>query len=163
MAHLFRTPNKDAILRRGASVAGTSSAQNFGGDEILEVGKLYYGSSEVVSAKDIARALIKFETGSLNPLTSTNITIYPKNLQSEYKETSKARIRIVGRERYPQRTFSDSSLITDIKYLPQTTYYQIRDVETNLVILPFDTNHTKVSCDSTGNYFDIERNFFIFR
>jgi hypothetical protein len=88
-------------------------------------------------------------------LTSDNILIYPKNLQSEYKETSKARIRIVGRERYPQRTFSDSSLITDVKYLPQTTYYQIRDVETNLVILPFDTNHTKVSCDSTGNYFDI--------
>ena len=50
MAHLFRTPNKDAILRRGASVAGTSSAQNFGGDEILEVG-----------VSSIQRSVIKFD------------------------------------------------------------------------------------------------------
>jgi hypothetical protein len=129
-----------------------------------ESGSVAYGSSKFFSSEtntiyvptlDVRWDDSVFETGSLNPLTSTNITIYPKNLQSEYKETSKARIRIVGRERYPQRTFSDSSLITDVKYLPQTTYYQIRDVETNLVILPFDTNHTKVSCDSTGNYFDI--------
>ena len=34
--------------------------QNAGRDEILEVGKLYYGST-----KDIARALIKFDTGSI--------------------------------------------------------------------------------------------------
>ena len=34
--------------------------QNAGRDEILEVGKLYYGSNEVASAKDIARTLIKF-------------------------------------------------------------------------------------------------------
>ena len=59
MAHLFRTPNKDAILRRGASVAGTSSAQNFGGDEILEVGKSFQAGGTSVSA--IQRAIIKFD------------------------------------------------------------------------------------------------------
>ena len=59
MAHLFRTPNKDAILRRGASVAGTSSAQNFGGDEILEVGKSFQAGGTSVSA--IQRSIIKFD------------------------------------------------------------------------------------------------------
>tara|TARA_Y100000004_G_scaffold144251_1_gene164287 strand:+ start:5993 stop:7099 length:1107 start_codon:yes stop_codon:yes gene_type:complete len=59
MAHLFRTPNKDAILRRGASVAGTSSAQNFGGDEILEVGKSFQAEGTSVSA--IQRSVIKFD------------------------------------------------------------------------------------------------------
>ncbi|MBU79371.1 MAG: hypothetical protein CMD29_04515, partial [Flavobacteriales bacterium] len=79
---------------------------------------------------------------------------YPKNLLSEYKENSKARIRIVGRERYPQRSFADSNPYNTIKYLPQNTYYQVRDAETNLVIVPYNTTYTKVSCDSTGNYFD---------
>lgn len=95
-----------------------------------------------------------FNTGALQALTSIDTVIYPKNLLAEYKEKSKARIRIVGRERFPQRTFSTTSLLTDIKYLPSTTYYQIRDVETNLVLVPFDTSHTKVSCDDSGNYFD---------
>ncbi len=87
-------------------------------------------------------------------LTGDDIVIYPKNLLSEYKENSKARIRIVGRERYPQRSFSESNPYTTIKYLPQNTYYQVRDAETNLVIVPFDTTYTKVSCDANGNYFD---------
>lgn len=129
-----------------------------------ESGSVQYGSSKFFSSEtntiyvptlDVRWDDSSFTTGSLTELTATNITIYPKNLQSEYKETSKARIRIVGRDRYPQRTFSETSLINDIKYLPQTTYYQIRDVETNLVILPFDTTYTKVSCDSTGNYFNM--------
>jgi len=84
--------------------------------------------------------------------------LYSKTLLAEYKELSRARIRIVGRERYPTRTFSTSSAYTTVKYLPTTTYYQVRDVETNLVIIPYDTTYTKVSCDSTGNYFDFRFN-----
>jgi hypothetical protein len=97
---------------------------------------------------------VTFNTGSLTPLTGNDIIVYPKNLSSEYKESSKAKIRVVGRERYPQRSFSDSNPYTTIKYLPQNTYYQVRDVETNLVLIPYDTTYTKVSCDSTGNFFD---------
>lgn len=130
---------------------------------IQESGSVKYGSTQFFSSETntiyVPTLSVRwddstFNTGSLLPLTATNITLYPKNLQSEYKETSKARIRIVGREKYPQRTFSSTSLINDIKYLPETTYYQIRDVETNLVLYPFDTSYSKVSCDSTGNYFD---------
>ena len=62
MAHLFIRPNKDSTLRRGAEIVATSSAQNFGGDEILEVGKSFAGEGTTTSA--IQRAVIKF------PLTS---------------------------------------------------------------------------------------------
>ena len=95
-----------------------------------------------------------YTTGSLSSLTGDDILIYPKNLMAEYKENSKSRIRVVGRQRFPQRTFSTSSLYNDVKSLPQNTYYQVRDVETNLVLVPFNTTYTKISCDSTGNYFD---------
>ena len=99
-----------------------------------------------------------FVTGSLSELTADDITLYMKNLNSEYKELSEDKLRVVGRETYPSRSFADSNPFTTIKYLPQTTYYQVRDVETNLVIVPFDTTYTKVSCDSVGNFFNFRFN-----
>jgi hypothetical protein len=52
--HKFFTSSFDA------SIYLQQPDQNAGRDEILEVGKLYYGSS-----KDITRTLIKFDTGSI--------------------------------------------------------------------------------------------------
>jgi hypothetical protein len=52
--HKFFTSSLDA------SIYLQQPDQNAGRDEILEVGKLYYGSS-----KDITRTLIKFDTGSI--------------------------------------------------------------------------------------------------
>ena len=50
MAHLFIKPNKDATLRRGATIAGTSSNANFGGDEILEIGKSFQAEGTSTAA-----------------------------------------------------------------------------------------------------------------
>ena len=128
-----------------------------------ESGSIRYGSSKFFSndthtiyvpTLEVRWDDSSFVTGSLDELIADDITVYVKNLNSEYKESSKAKIRIVGRETYPQRTFIDSNPYTTIKYLPETTYYQVRDVETNQVLIPYNTNYTKVSCDSTGNYFD---------
>ena len=132
-----------------------------------ESGSIRYGSSKFFSNETHTIYVptlearwddSSFVTTSLQELTNENIVMYPKNLLSEYKEESIAKIRIVGRDRYPTRTFSTSSTYSTIKYLPQTTYYQVRDAETNLVLIPFDTTYTKVSCDSTGNYFDFRFN-----
>lgn len=97
----------------------------------------------------------QFQTGSLSALTAENIVIYTKNLKSEYKQNSKDRVRVYGRERYPQRTFSNSGALSTIKYLPASSYWSVRDVETNLEIIPFNTTYTKIECDSNGNYFDM--------
>ena len=95
-----------------------------------------------------------FDTGSLESLDTDNMILYLKNLRGAYKETSKAKIRVYGRERFPARTFSTTSNFKLVKYLPTTTYYSVVDGETDQVIIPFDTNYTKVSCDSDGNYFN---------
>ena len=130
---------------------------------IEESGSIKYGSTKFFSNNthtiyvptlEVRWDESSFSTGSLTALTADNITLYPKDLNSEYRELSKAKIRVVGRETYPQRSFSDSNPYTTIKYLPQTTYYQVRDVETNLVLVPYDTTYTKLSCDSTGNFFN---------
>ena len=95
-----------------------------------------------------------FSTGSLEALDTDDMIVYVKNLGTEYKESSKGKIRVYGRERFPARTFSSTSNYTLVKYLPTTTYYSVVDAETEQVIIPFDTNYTKVSCDSTSNYFN---------
>jgi len=96
-----------------------------------------------------------FVTGSLTELTDETKVIYIKGLQKNITVNSKTRVRVSGRSKYPTRTFATSSSYLDIKYLPETSYYAILDTVTDEVIIPYDTNYTKLSCDETGNYFDL--------
>ena len=96
-----------------------------------------------------------FDTGSLSELTADDILVYVNNNRGEYKENSRERIRVVGRERYPTKTYATSSDNLTVKYLPTTSYYGIKDMHTEEMIIDFDTTYTKLSCDSTGNYFDL--------
>ena len=91
-------------------------------------------------------------TGSLTELTDEDIVIYTKGLREEYVENSKIKVRVYGRARYPTRTYSTSSNYSVVKYLPSSSYYEVRDAYTEEVIMPFDTSYTKLSCDSTSNY-----------
>jgi len=93
-----------------------------------------------------------FSTGSLTELTADNIHVTFKKLKTRYKRGSKPQIRVFGREKYPLKTYTNYYTYTDVKYLPATTYYQIKDVITEEIIVPF-SDYTKVSCDSIGNYF----------
>jgi len=95
-----------------------------------------------------------FITASLGQLNTSDIIVYLPKLKSQYVNESKERIRVYGRERYPQRTFSNSGLLSTIKYLPSSSYWSLRDGESKYVIIPFDTTYTKLSCDGDGNYFD---------
>lgn len=101
-----------------------------------------------------------FSTGSLTSLTAEDIHITFKRLKVRYKRGSKPMIRVFGREKYPLKTYTNEYAYTDIKYLPSTTYYQIKDIVTGEVILPFNDNYTKVSCDSNGNYFKLDLSNF---
>ena len=77
MAHYFIKPDKDATLIRGASIEGTSSKFNLGGDEILEVGKAFDAGSTSVGS--IQRALIKF------PLTQVSKSVANGEIGSDVK------------------------------------------------------------------------------
>ena len=95
-----------------------------------------------------------FVTGSLTELTADDIHVTFKRLKTRYKRGSKPEIRVFGREKYPLKTYTNLYSYTDVKYLPSTTYYQVKDVITDEVIIPF-SDYTKVSCDSSGNYFKL--------
>ena len=88
-------------------------------------------------------------------LQSGEIFLSLYNSKQEFQRKSKQRFRLTTRKRYPDRTFTTESNYLDIQYLPATSYYSVRDAETNEVIIPFDTNYTKLSADSEGMYFDL--------
>lgn len=97
-----------------------------------------------------------FNTGSLTPVTGSisddDYKVVIQNLKNEYPENTKVKIRVKGRDMFPLKTFGSTFAYDQTKYLPQTTYYQIEDYKTGETIFPFD-DYTKVSCDSTSNYF----------
>ena len=98
------------------------------------------------------------DTSGLTELTDDNITLYFKNLKPEYKEPSRTKLRVVGRKTYPTKTYSTASFYSRIEHLPTSSYYSIKDAYTEETIVPFNDTYTKLSCDSTGNYFNVRFN-----
>lgn len=95
-----------------------------------------------------------YSTGSLEALQSDDIKVSLSNFKKYYRVNTVPRIRVGSRELYPPKTFSSTFEYRVNKYLPETTYYQIRDYNTDDIIVPF-SDFTKVSCDSDGNFFDL--------
>jgi len=159
-------PNEGFMLKRSGSIGNTDSNVEEGNTTIYgnfsffsrETNTIYSPKLEVIWDDS------KWTTGSLSALTSANLedmNLYMKGLREKYKENSKVKFRVVGRERYPETTFSTTGYSTGyltVKTLPSgSTYYQIKDAYTEDVIVPFGSG-SKVSCDSTGNYFNLWMN-----
>ena len=70
-------------------------------------------------------------------------------------EKSKVKFRVVGRERFPTKTYSTTADNLSVKTLPSaSSFYSIKDAETNDVIVPYGSG-SLLSCDSSGNYFNL--------
>jgi len=99
-----------------------------------------------------------YNTGSLSVITSDLIVASISNNQNEYQQESVQRFRVNVRDKYPARSFQTSSIYLNNKVLPITSYWSIKDLDTEEIIVDFDTNYTKISADSQGNYFDVYMN-----
>jgi hypothetical protein len=95
---------------------------------------------------------------SLPTVTSDLISISLSNNKGEFQEDSVNRFKVNVRDRYPTRTFQTSSLYLNNKVLPTSSYYAVKDVKTEEFVIDFDTTYTKLSANSTGNYFDLHMN-----
>ena len=153
-------PNEGFIVKRSGSVGNTDT--NLDEGNTTKLGNFSFFSSDTHTKYPPTLEVVwddsKWNTGSLEALSRTELedsVIYMKGLRPEYNEKSKARFRLVGRARFPERTYSTTPANLTVKYLPSgSTYYSIKDAETEDVIVPYGTG-SKVSCDSTGNYFNL--------
>ena len=99
-----------------------------------------------------------FSPGSSTIVSNNNILVSLSNNKTTYYEDEYVKLRVYAKDRYPARTFVTSSLYVYNKILPETSYYSIIDLQSNLKIIDFDTSATKLSADSTSNYFMLYMN-----
>ena len=101
-----------------------------------------------------------FITGSLKPVSGSIQNLITLNyLKDAYKAGSLPKIFVFARDRYPlknfQKAYQQPAMVTP-KYLPTSSYYMIKDAESEEVLVGFD-QYTKLSCDANqGNYFKLQ-------
>ena len=96
-----------------------------------------------------------YNTGSLSVLTNENIVITLGNNIGKYNRDDVYRFRVNARDVYPARQFTTVSVYTLNKALPSSSYWALQDLNTGEYVIDFDPSCTKLSCDSSGNYFDM--------
>ncbi len=130
----------------------------------LDYGVLKFFSKETNTIYEPKLELVwddsSFVTGSLLPVTGSaqdDYKVVITNLKTDYIKDSKIKIRIKGRDMFPLKSFSTTFEYDQCKYLPTSSYYQLEDYITDGIIYPFG-EYTKISCDSTSNYFILDLN-----
>jgi hypothetical protein len=101
----------------------------------------------------------QYVTGALSVVNNNQFVISIDNNLGTFKyDTEKYRFRVNSRDKYPVRTFTTSSIYTTNKALPQSSYWAIQDAKSEDIVVDFNTNYTKISCDGTSSYFDVYMN-----
>jgi len=96
-----------------------------------------------------------YSQGSLPLLTTDVATIDVKNNKGRYPDIGKQRFRLTSRPTFPTRTFTTSSVYLSNHVLPSASYWGLRDENTEEMVVDFNTDFTKISCDSNGSFFDV--------
>jgi len=91
-------------------------------------------------------------------ITSSNFSSTIINNKEEFKENTVYDFRIKARDKYPPRQFTTSSVYTNTQVLPSSSYWALKDVKTEEMVVDFDLNTTKISCDNDSNYFTVYMN-----
>jgi len=99
-----------------------------------------------------------YVTGSLTVVTSSFFALTLGNNKGEFQQDSVQRFRVNVRDQFPSTIFRTSISYANSKALPTSSYWAIRDLDTEEIVVDYDTSYTKISCDTNGNYFDIYMN-----
>ena len=99
-------------------------------------------------------------TGSLTSsiVSDSNIKMSLAENPGMFNINSINRFRLNVSPMYPPRTFQTSSFYLGKNFLPTASFYALKDLDTDEYVIDFDTQYTKISADSTSNYFDIYMN-----
>ena len=101
-----------------------------------------------------------FNTGSstITKLSTPIATISIDDNIGVFYPKSINKFRVNSRPTYPARVFQTASLYTTNYYLPTSSYYSIKDLDTNEVVVDFDDQYTQLSVDEQGSYFTLYMN-----
>jgi hypothetical protein len=147
-------PNNGFILKHNSSLEfSTSSAVEL---------KYFSGNTHTIypPCLEIKWYDFVYNTGSLSYITTPNIVATLANNQNEYQQDSVQRFRVNIRDKFPARAFSTTSvyLVNKVFLESSKAVYQIKDLDTEEIVVDYDDTYTKVCADPTGNYFDVYMN-----
>ena len=88
-----------------------------------------------------------------NYVLNDQITLTLTNNPGEIRQGQVYKMRTAVRYTYPARQFTTSSVYLNSLYLSEDTCWALQDAKTNEMVVDFDSDYTKLSADSIGNYF----------
>jgi hypothetical protein len=99
-----------------------------------------------------------YSTGSLTVINTTPARVTLDQNPGVFYSSSVNIFRVNAAPEYPARTWVTSSVYTQNYALPTTSYYAIKDLDTDEYVIDFDTTYTKLSCDDSGSFFTLYMN-----
>jgi hypothetical protein len=106
--------------------------------------------------RDYTTVLTGSLTGSI--VDTPNLKLALNENPGVFYPDSINRFRVNSSPLYPVRTFQTSSYFTDLYFLPTSSYYAVKDLDTDEFVINFDNQYTQISSDAEGNYFDVYMN-----
>jgi hypothetical protein len=151
-SYVGNIPNYGLILKHSSSLEFTTASQ-------FEL-KYYAGATHTIypPCLEIRWNDSTYATGSLTVVTSSYYVATLNNNKGEYQQDSVQRFRISVRDVYPSVTFRTALNFANSKALPSSSYWAIKDLDTEEMVVDYDTSYTKISCDANSNYFDVYMN-----
>jgi hypothetical protein len=120
-------------------------------------------SGSILTASLFYTGSVTYTSTSLNPVDFNKpfVTVV-QNIPSTVNAGNVIRVNVFARPEFPIKNFNRQTQFTQFlipQYLPTSSYYAIKDNETEQIILDFD-NYTQISCDTNGNYFMLDTTGF---
>ena len=94
-------------------------------------------------------------SSAISEISATPVTVTLEQNPGTFTLDSVNTFRVNSRPTYPPRVWQTASLYTTNYYLPTASYYAVKDLDTDEFVIDFNTTYTKISADSTGNYFKL--------
>lgn len=120
-------------------------------------------TGSILSASLFYTGSVNYTSTSLSPVdVSVPFSTVIQNIPSTVKAGNIIRVNVFARPEFPIKNFNRQTQFTQFltpQYLPSSSYYAIKDNETEQIILDFD-NYTQISCDANGNYFMLDTTGF---
>ena len=100
-----------------------------------------------------------YATSSIIPtINTTQMVASLDNNPGTFRRDEVHKFRINVRPEFPVRVYQTASLYTPSNYLPETSYYAVKDLSTNEFIFNFNDTYTKISADDSSSYFTLYMN-----
>jgi hypothetical protein len=145
-------PNNGFILKHSSSIEFTT-ASKFETKYFSDTTHTIYPPTLEIRWDDSI-----FNPGSLTVVTSSYFNLVINNNKAEYQQDSVQRLRVKVRDLYPPVVFRTVLSFANYKALPSSSYWSIKDLDTEEIVVDYDENYTKISCDTSGSYFDVYMN-----